>query len=117
MRDPLDLYLFKQGEYRLDIDLSRGEQGLAHALAAESLNRRFNIGVLYVKDLMNKRKTVRMDAGGRQRNDRVSDRHLLVIDDLIFIDHTGAVTGEVVFVLGIEAGHLSGLTADRKSVV
>ena len=55
-----------------------------------------------------------MDAGGRQRDNDIPDRHLLIIDDLIFIDHTGAVAGKIIFVLGIEAGHLGSLAADQR---
>ena len=55
-----------------------------------------------------------MHAAGRQRDHRVARLHRFVVNDLRLVHQTGAVAGQIVFVLGIEAGHLGGLAADQR---
>ena len=55
-----------------------------------------------------------MDAAGGKRENHVASRHFAVVDDLIFVHNTHGEAREVVFILGVEAGHLGGLAADER---
>ena len=116
MGDALDLHLFEQSENGLDVNLCRREKRFAYRLAAKLVERRFDVRVFNIQNLAHKREAVGVNAAGGQGNDNVALGHLAVVDDLLLIDNAGAVAREVVFVLGVEAGHLGGLAADERGV-
>jgi len=58
-----------------------------------------------------------MEAGGRQADEDVAGFDAGAGDHLVAIDGTDDEAGEVVFAVGIEAGHLRGFTADERAAV
>ena len=56
-----------------------------------------------------------MHAAGGQGDEHVPLLHGFLIQNFALVHHAYAETGQVVFVLGVEAGHLGGLTAHQRA--
>ena len=54
-----------------------------------------------------------MAAGGGKADEDIARFHAVAGQDLALFHDAGGVTGQVVFIFGIDAGHLSGLAADQ----
>ncbi len=54
-----------------------------------------------------------VDAGGGQADEQVPLGQLLAVDDLLLVHQPDREAGQVVLLLGVEAGHLGGLTAHQ----
>ena len=69
--------------------------------------------MLHVQHLTNQREAVGMHAVGSQTDEHIAGHNVLAIQNLFLVHHTHREAGKIIFVLGIEAGHLSSLAADQ----
>src|SRR5260370_625208 len=58
-----------------------------------------------------------MQAGRRQAEDDVSGFDVFAGDDAVTLDYADDESGEIIFAMGIEAGHLRGFSADQGAAV
>ena len=67
--------------------------------------------------LAGQRIAVGVQSGGGQADEHVAHLHVFAGEDLFALDGADDEAGEVVFALGIEAGHLGGFAADEGAAV
>ncbi len=71
--------------------------------------------MLLAGDAADKRVAVGMRPARGETEHRVARRDRTPVDDALLLDHANAEAREVVFPLGIHAGHLGGLAADKRA--
>src|SRR4051812_25861853 len=88
--------------------------GLVLDLAYESLG---SVARDLKKKLARQRIAVGMESGRRQPNNHVANLGLLACNDALTLHNPHDEPSDVVLAIGIEAGHLSGLSPDQRAAV
>ena len=114
MADALDVYLADERLDRLDVDLGRGQQLLAEALA-ELIDIAADRLLVDAEGLAHEGIAVGMYARGRNADQRIARLDGRAVDHLLLVDHADREAGHVVLVYRIEARHLGGLAADQRA--
>ena len=71
----------------------------------------------FEEQLAGQRVAVGVQAGGGQADEHVAGLDVCAGDELVAIDGADDEAGQVVFAVGVEAGHLRGFAADERAAV
>ncbi len=71
----------------------------------------------FKKQLAGQRVSVGMQAGGGQADQHIAGFDAHAGDQLVPVDRADDEAGQIVLAIGIEAGHLSGFSADQRAAV
>ena len=113
MGNRLYLHFFKQCQHRLYINLCGCKQCFTDGFAAQSFQRCFDIRIFYIQHTTHQREAVGMYTAGGQSQNHIALFDGFVVQDFILIDNAYGEACQIVFILGIEAGHFCRFAANQ----
>ena len=114
MADRLYLNSIKQAHYSLYIDLCGSEERLAQCAAQIGLMS-CKVLLCYGEYLSYQREAVGMNTAGLNADHNISCLLCIGPEDLVLVNNAYGEACKVIFVLGIEAGHLGSFAADKRT--